>query len=94
MSWERRRGVLRAPIPPHGLDALLLRRPANFAWYAGGADNRVDHAGPRGVADILLTPETEYVLANSIEALRMRAERTPDIEAAGYPRHVGPKRLL
>ena len=25
----------------HGLGGIVLRRPANFAWYTGGADSRV-----------------------------------------------------
>jgi hypothetical protein len=29
----------------------LMDRLANFAWYTGGSDNRVDHADPLGVAD-------------------------------------------
>ena len=32
------------------LDAVVLRRPANFAWYTGGADTKVDHVAPEGVA--------------------------------------------
>jgi Xaa-Pro dipeptidase len=50
---------LRELMERQGLAALLLRRPANFAWYTGGADNRVDHASPFGVADVLLTLEAE-----------------------------------
>lgn len=94
MSREARRESLRALISPRGLDALLLRRPANFAWYTGGADNRVDHADPLGVAAILLTAEAEYVLTNNIEAPRMRAEQTPEMEVAEHPWHVGPEALL
>jgi Xaa-Pro dipeptidase len=71
-----------------GLGALLLRRSSNFAWYTGGADSRVDHASPFGVADILLTPEAEYVLTNNIEAQRMREEQTPDLEVVEHPWHA------
>ena len=70
-----------------GLRALLLRRSANFAWYTGGADNRVDHASPLGVADILVTLEAEYVFTNNIEAPRMREEQTPDFEVVEHPWH-------
>ena len=65
---------LRELMERQGLGALLLRRPANFAWYTGGADNRVDHASPFGVADVLLTLEAEYIFTNNIEATRMRDE--------------------
>jgi antitoxin VapB len=70
-----------------GLGALLLRRSANFAWYTGGADNRVDHASPLGVADVLVTPEAEYVFTNNIEAPRMREEQTSDLEVIEHPWH-------
>jgi len=72
-----------------GLAALLMRRPANFAWYTGGADNRVDHADPLGVAGVLLTREAEYLLTDNIEAPRMRTEETPDLEVVEHPWYEG-----
>ncbi len=94
MSREARREDLRALMERRGLGALLLRRPANFAWYTGGADNRVDHDDPLGVAGILLTNEGEYVLTDNIEAPRMRHEQTPDMDIAEHPWHIGPGTLL
>ncbi|MCA1717609.1 MAG: M24 family metallopeptidase [Actinobacteria bacterium] len=70
-----------------GVGALLLRRSNNFAWYTNGADTRVDHASPFGVAAVLITPEAEYVLTNNIEAPRMREEQTPDFEVVEHPWH-------
>jgi Xaa-Pro dipeptidase len=67
------------------LGALLLRRPANFAWYTNGGDNRVDHASPLGVADVLITLEAEYIFTNNIEASRMRREQTPHFEVLEHP---------
>ena len=72
MSLESRRERLRELMDRLGLGALLMRRPANFAWYTGGADNRVDHADPLGVAGILLTREAEYVLTDNFEAGKRR----------------------
>ena len=77
-----------------GLGALLLGRPPNFAWYTSGADNRVDHAGYTGVAAILLTPESEHVLTDNIEAPRMREELTPDIEVIDHPWYESPGGLI
>lgn len=94
MSREARRDGLRSIMERRGLGALLLRRPANFAWYTGGADNRVDHDDPLGVAGILLTNEAEYVLTDNIEAPRMRGEQTPDMDIAEHPWHTGPGALL
>jgi Xaa-Pro aminopeptidase len=73
-----------------GLGALLLSRPANFAWYTGGADNRVDHGDPVGVASVLVTTDGAYVLTNNIEAPRMREEQTPEMEVVEHPWHEEP----
>jgi Xaa-Pro aminopeptidase len=67
------------------LRALLLRSSTNFAWYTGGADNRVDHASPLGVADVVITRDEEYIFTNSIEAPRMREEQTPGFEVIEHP---------
>jgi Xaa-Pro aminopeptidase len=77
-----------------GLGALLLSRPANFAWYTGGADNRVDHGDPVGVASVLVTTDDAYVLTNNIEAPRMREEQTPEMEVVEHPWHEEPAALL
>jgi antitoxin VapB len=68
-----------------GLGAILLRRPANFAWYTGGADNRVDRTAALGVADVVVTRDRELVFTSAIEAPRMREEQTPGIEVVAYP---------
>jgi antitoxin VapB len=68
-----------------GLSAIALRRSANFAWYTGGADNRVDHSSPFGVADVVVTPRSDHILTNNIEAQRMREEQAIGIEVVEYP---------
>jgi Xaa-Pro dipeptidase len=85
MGRATRRLNLRELMERQGLGALLLRRPANFAWYTNGADSRVDHASPFGVADILVTEDGEYVFTNNIEAPRMREEQTPHFEVVEHP---------
>src|SRR5829696_9616490 len=94
MSRESRDHSLRELLDGRGIGALLMRRPANFAWYTGGADNRVDHSDPLGVAGILLTQEAAYVLTNNIEAPRMREEQTPEMEVVEHPWHEEPAALL
>ena len=80
-----RQQKLRELIERLELGALLLRRPANFAWYTNGGDNRVDHASPLGVADVLITLDREYIFTNNIEASRMRNEQTPRFEVLEHP---------
>ena len=82
--------LVRAVLDETGLDAVVLRRPENFAWYSGGADNRVDHASPTGVADIVVTRTGEFVVTNNIEAPRMREEQVPGWEIVAYEWFEGP----
>jgi Xaa-Pro aminopeptidase len=89
MSWEDRRQRLRETMDRLGLGAVLLGLPANFAHYTGGADNRVDHSDPLGVATLLVTPEAEYVVTDNIEAPRMREEETPNFEVVEHPWYEG-----
>lgn len=94
MSREARREELRGLAERLGLGALHLRGPANFAWYTGGADNRVDHSSPAGVAGLVVTDEAEYVLTDNVEAGRMREEGPAGIEIAEHPWYEGPEDLL
>lgn len=94
MSREARREELRGLMERRGLEALLLQRPANFAWYTNGADNRVDHADPLGVAGILLTSDAEYVVSDNLDGPRMREEETPDFEVLEYPWYGEPSKVI
>jgi Xaa-Pro dipeptidase len=94
MSRENRDRSLRELMDRRGLGALLLSSPANFAWYTGGADNRVDHGGPVGVASVLVTTDEAYILTNNIEAPRMREEQTPEMEVVEHPWPEEPAALL
>jgi Xaa-Pro dipeptidase len=78
---------LRELMERRAVDAVVLRRPANFAWYTGGADTKVDHVAPEGVADLIVRDDSRLVLTNTIEAPRLRAEQTPDLEIVEYPWH-------
>ena len=94
MSRESRDRSLRELMDGHGVGALLLSSPANFAWYTGGADNRVDHGDPVGVASVLHTMDDAYILTNNIEAPRMREEQTPQMEVVEHPWYEEPAALL
>src|SRR5215211_4653003 len=94
MSKETRDRSLRELMDQRGVGALLLSSPANFAWYTGGADNRVDHSDPVGVASVLLTGEDSYIVTDNIEAPRMREEQTPGMEILEHPWHGNPGPLL
>ncbi len=93
MSREDRRQRLLESANRLGIEAILLGHSANFAWYTGGADNRVDHSQPVGAAVVLVTPEAEYVVTDNIEAPRMREEETPDFEVAEHAWYEDPASL-
>ena len=56
------------------LEALLLRRVANFAWATCGAASYVCTATTDGVAALLITPGERFLIVNNIEATRLEAE--------------------
>jgi Xaa-Pro dipeptidase len=94
MSRKSRDRSLRELMDERGVEALLLSSPANFAWYTGGADNRVDHGDPVGVASVLITTDDAYIFTNNIEAPRMREEQTPEMQVVEHPWHEDPSALL
>src|SRR5688500_4351864 len=91
---EQRFDQVRAVLVEAGRGAVVLRRPENFAWYTGGAANRVDHASATGVADIVVTREGDHILTNNIESPRMREEQVPGWDLVEYDWHAGPRDML
>ena len=76
---ERRIGeFLRAK----GLQALLLKRQANFSWLTGGGLNLVGITTEVGAASLLITKKGKTVISNNIESPRMTAEEK--LEDQGY----------
>lgn len=67
---ERVRKFLRA----RGLDALLLKRQANFSWLTGGGLNLVGITSELGAASLLVTEKGKYAISNNIESPRLAAE--------------------
>jgi antitoxin VapB len=94
VSVALRRERLQELLERRGLAAVVLRRAANFAWYTGGGDSRVDQASPLGVADVVVTPAGDLVLTSTIEAPRMRAEQAPGFEVVEYTWYEGAEGTL
>jgi Xaa-Pro aminopeptidase len=65
-----------------GLKALLLRRQANFSWMTGGGLNLVGITTEMGVASLLITETSKFVVCSNIEAPRMAREEK--VEEQGY----------
>jgi len=61
-------------LDARGLEGALLGRRCNFSWYTGGAHNHVATACDVGASWLLVTRDRATVLANNIEAPRLREE--------------------
>ncbi len=86
---RQRHRALAAIMDEQGLDALVLHTPANFAWFTGGGDNRVDHSAPAGVASIVARRDDCIILTSTIESARISAEETPGLEVIDCPWYEG-----
>ncbi len=75
-------GRVRTFMQAKGLQAVLLKRQANFSWLTAGGLNLVGITTEVGAASLLITEEGQYVITNNIEAPRMAAEEK--LEEQGY----------
>lgn len=57
-----------------GLDVLMLRRVASFAWLTDGGASHIMVAHENGAATLVITPETLHIITNNIEAPRLEKE--------------------
>lgn len=78
---EKERRV-REFLKARNLQALLLKRQANFSWMTGGGLNVVGTATELGNASLLITETGKFLITNNIEAPRMVEEER--LEGQGY----------
>ncbi len=75
--------------PDSGLEAVWFARPNSFAWLTGGGDNVVDREGDIGVAAAGYDSDGVRVVANNIEAPRLRDEELDgDVTVATFDWHA------
>jgi Xaa-Pro aminopeptidase len=67
---------VRAFLEARGAAGLLLATPGNFAWITGGGRNHVSLHGDQGCGAALITGDGACLVANNIEAARLRLEET------------------
>jgi Xaa-Pro aminopeptidase len=72
LAEKRRR--LQALLASADLDALVLRRPANVAWYSGGGRTHVLAVQETGVAAVVVRRDGDEVVAPVNEAARLEEE--------------------
>jgi Xaa-Pro dipeptidase len=61
-------------LTEQNLDAYLISRYNNFAWFTAGKDNHVVSSAEQGVASILITADKKYLLTDNIESGRIKEE--------------------
>ena len=64
-----------------GLEGVLLNRRSNFAWFTGGGDNHIFLCSEMGNASLLILRDKTYVLAQSMDGLRLMDEQ---VSGLGY----------
>ncbi len=73
-EYERKAASMRNFMAEQGVDALLLKGVANFAWATCGAASYVNTATSTGEAWLLITADAKQLFANNIEAARLEGE--------------------
>lgn len=64
-----------------GLSGMLIKKQPNFSWITAGGLNMVGIATEMGVTSVLVTKDNCYLIANKIEAPRMKDE---EIDGLGF----------
>ena len=77
---EKRRRLI-ALLDREGLDAVVLRRPGNVAWYSGGGRTHIVATPDVGVADVVVTRDGDEIVTTVNEAPRLESEELATIGA-------------
>ena len=81
IELEAKRRRLRGVLDSEGLDAIVLRRPGNVAWYSGGGRTHVVAVQETGVASVVVTRDGDEVVVPVNEAARLEREELAALEA-------------
>jgi Xaa-Pro aminopeptidase len=65
---------MHALLDAHGLDAFVLRRPGNVAWYSCGGRSHILAVQEIGVADVVVRRDADEVVTAVNEAPRLQSE--------------------
>jgi Xaa-Pro aminopeptidase len=80
---EARNAVARrrllALLESRGLKAVILRDPANLAWYSGGARSLIVEGPSVPVFDLVVQPSGDLLVTDEIEAERLLEEELPGL---------------
>ena len=85
---QEKRDRLLGFMEEHHLDAVVLNRVANFAWYTCGVEPVVMLSSERAEAAIVVERDRQFVLCNSVEYPRLREEEA--LDRRGFEFRVSP----
>lgn len=74
-----------ALLDKHGLDGLILRQIANFAWATDGAASYINTAATNGVGTLFVTKNARHLIADNIESPRF--EKEEQLKTQGWEFH-------
>ena len=83
---ETKQTRIKELLGKYDLDALLIRKVANFAWATCGGSSYIDTSLTDGIAWLLFTPSGRHIVTNNIEAPRL--EQDERLRAQGWEFHV------
>ena len=76
-----KRERLRSWLDHTGYSGVIVSRRENFAWLTAGGDNRVLNNTEFGMGHLVLTPESQYLVAYSMDGRRLLEEQ---VHRQGY----------
>jgi antitoxin VapB len=87
-EFEQKQERIQALLAQKHLDAMLLQNVSSFAWATCGRSSYINTASTTGLASLLITPTSRYVICNNIEATRLDQEE--GLKEQGWEFRVGP----
>lgn len=78
-EYQQKRTAVLGYMQRHGLQAILLTRRCNFAWFTAGGLNHVSPASDLGASTLVVTPERTACITSNIEAPRVDAEEISEL---------------
>ena len=87
-EFELKKDRIKELLAQHHVDAGVIQRVSSFAWATCGAASYVNTAVTDGASALLITPSGRYVIADNIEATRLRQEE--QLESQGWEFRVAP----
>jgi Xaa-Pro aminopeptidase len=79
IAEKRRR--LHALLEAHELDAIVLSRPGNIAWYSGGGRTHIVATPEAAVCRVIVSRDADEVVTAVNEAARLAGEELEPVEA-------------